>query len=72
VRILIKQLLFFFGISGIQGLFESNTTSLNELSIKGGSLGYDSYKLLKKYYDIHPSDKDTKITFTNVKWSPYI
>lgn len=60
----------------IQGLFGKDggigTTKINNLSIQGSGLGYDSYKLLKQYYDLrklqsNPSD----ITMTKVQWSPY-
>jgi hypothetical protein len=33
-------------------MFENNTTDITTLNILGSGMGYDSYKLLKKYYDI--------------------
>lgn len=53
------------------------TTNLATLSIVGGGLGYDSYKLLKKVVDIKKkmvvSDSTTSVALNleNVKWSPY-
>ena len=56
----------------IDGLFDANTTSINVLNLKGGSLGYDSYKLLNKIYNIRKEDGvTTKVQLTDVKWSPY-
>ena len=58
----------------LEGMFESNTTNITTLSIIGGSLGYDSYTLLKKYYDIRSSQTANKcnVQLTNVEWSPYV
>ena len=58
----------------IDGLFNNNSTRINRLSIVGGSLGYDSYKLLKKHFDARGGNSATSIAYinmTNVKWSPY-
>jgi hypothetical protein len=33
-------------------MFENNSTNIFTINIIGGGLGYDSYKLLKRYYDI--------------------
>ena len=64
----------------LEGMFEENQTNLNQISLIGGSLGYDSYKLIKKWYDIkeaayaeNPSNTETnQLTLTDVEWSPYI
>lgn len=58
----------------IQGLFEGEgSTVINRLSILGGGLGYDSYKLLKKYFDIRSKQgSKSYIAMTKVNWSPYI
>lgn len=61
----------------IQGLTDRKdtdvtTSNISYLSIKDDALGYDSYKLLKKYYKARFSvSGDTQIELTNVKWSPY-
>lgn len=62
----------------IEGLFEDNTTLINTIHLVGGSLGYDSYKLLKKWFDIKDAIDRTGqdigtnyLTLTKVKWSPY-
>ena len=36
----------------LEGMFDSDATSIETLNIIGGGLGYDSYKLLSKYYSI--------------------
>ena len=57
----------------IDGLFDANTTSINVVNLKGGSLGYDSYTLIKKIFDIRDSkDITTKVQMTNVDWCPYV
>ena len=63
----------------IEGLFENNITNINNIKLLGGGLGYDSYKLLAKWYsikdalDIVGTDiGSNQITMTKVKWSPYV
>jgi hypothetical protein len=59
----------------IQGMFEGDGASvINYFSIKGGNLGYDSYKLLNQYYNIRSRQTAmvSQITLTDVKWSPYV
>jgi hypothetical protein len=57
----------------LEGMFDSNATSIETLNIIGGGLGYDSYKLLKKYFEIRQNQGNvSNINFTNVVWSPYI
>lgn len=51
----------------------SEQSNLTTLSINGGSLGYDSYKLLKKFYNACASTGvQRRINLTNVQWSPYV
>ena len=59
----------------IQGMFEGDgATVINYFSILGGGLGYDSYKLLKKYFDIRKRQtaQISNIALTKVSWSPYV
>ena len=59
----------------LEGMFEgAGETNIATLNIQGGGLGYDSYKLLKRYYDIRKtqSEASSAITMTNVQWSPYV
>ena len=65
----------------IEGLFDETTptTKINTISLIGGNLGYDSYKLLKQWYNIKDALFDSgndigvnALTLTKVKWSPYI
>ena len=65
----------------IDGLFDEddadgnpvNTSLLTSINLNGGSLGYGSYKILKKYYDtVDPSSNVlNRITMKDVKWCPY-
>ena len=57
----------------LEGMFENNSTKIASLSLTGGSLGYDSLKLLNKYYAIRSqqSDSTSAITMTDVVWTPY-
>lgn len=59
----------------LQGLFEGEgETAISTLNILGSGLGYDSYKLLKRYYDVRSRQTSSysNIQMTNVQWSPYI
>ena len=59
----------------IAGLTDGTSTSSNlmTLSIEGGNLGYNSYKLLKKFYDVCVNGTSRrKINLTSVQWSPYV
>ena len=55
----------------------TTTTNLNSLSIIGGGLGYDSYKLIEKLVNIKKKmvEKDptasVALNLENVQWSPY-
>ena len=59
----------------LQGLFENDEAPvLDTLNILGSGMGYDSYKLLKRYYDVRKTQtaSPSNIQMTNVQWSPYI
>ena len=59
----------------LQGLFENDEApALATLNILGSGMGYDSYKLLKRYYDVRKTQtaSPSNIQMTNVQWSPYI
>jgi hypothetical protein len=50
----------------------NGATNIASLSIIGGNLGYDSYKLLHNYYLIRKANNaESKINMTNVNWCPY-
>ena len=60
----------------LEGFFGSEfTSSIRNIHLDGGSLGYGSYKILKRFYDImsaNVEDDATKaLTMTDVDWSPY-
>lgn len=62
----------------LQGFFDKTdgnkgTTRIASLNIVGGGLGYDSFKLLKQYYNIRSQQSTTsQITMTKVNWCPYV
>lgn len=57
----------------IDGLFNADSNlDLHTINLVGGALGYDSYKLLAKFYEKKKTAEiDKKITMTNVNWCPY-
>ena len=61
----------------IPGLTDKNPgdsdlqSNIEEIILFGDCLGYDSYKLLSKYYNARLNAVSSKITVTDVNWSPY-
>lgn len=50
-----------------------NGLSLTQLYIDKGAFGYDSYKILEKFYDKHKKLGDKAyLSFKDVNWSPYV
>lgn len=61
----------------IEGLTDATegeeTSNLTTLSLVGGNLKYDSYKLLKKFYNAcAASGTQRRVNLTDVQWSPYV
>lgn len=61
----------------IEGLTDAKegqeSSNLTSLSLVGGNLKYDSYKLLKKFYNAcATSGTQRRINLTDVQWSPYV
>lgn len=61
----------------IEGLTDAQEgkekSNLTTLSINGGNFGYNSYKLLKKFYNAcATSGAQRRVNLTNVQWSPYV
>jgi hypothetical protein len=63
----------------VQGLFDGAGCALSTINLQGGSLGYHSHTLLRRFYDVIKDKKDAqgkaiggKVTMTNVVWSPYV
>jgi hypothetical protein len=52
---------------------DNATTKITTLNIAGGGLGYNSYKLLEKFYWASSSNRNVerKVSLTDVQWSPY-
>ena len=51
---------------------ENNSSALNTVKLIEGALGYNSYTILKRLYDINnPKGTNANITMTNVQWCPY-
>lgn len=56
----------------LEGFFDDTyNSSIATIELRGGSLGYNSYKILKKFYDQKKSGKNNKITLADVNWCPY-
>lgn len=73
------QGLYIENLTNKEGSLDSVTSNINLLSIHGGSLGYDSYKLLKDLYTIKRSSQsatanlsELAISITDADWTPYI
>ena len=47
------------------------TSKIEQLSLIGDCLGYDSYVLLNNYYQARSGSPSSKVTITEVDWSPY-
>ncbi len=61
----------------IEGLTDKDvgegSTNLTTLNITGGNLGYNSYKLLQKFYAATASaGAQRRINMSGVQWSPYV
>ena len=57
----------------IEGFFtDPYTSGLTAIHLDGGALGYDSYDLLKTFYHKRKSTTGSKLTMSDVKWSPYV
>ena len=59
------------------GNADAVNNNLNTIEILGGNMGYDSYTLLKRLYDIKEAQSSAsnpgnlRISFTGIHWSPY-
>lgn len=52
--------------------FFNGDSALRNISLKGGALGYNSFRLLKRLYEKYRGTNNTaKITMTDVNWCPY-
>ena len=57
----------------LEGFFGNTFSSqINTINLDGGALGYNSYTLLKRFYDQRVGSKGTHISMTDVKWCPFI
>ena len=58
----------------LEGFFEGDNrgnTSLKNINISGGSLGYDSFDIFKRFYDLRHGSENNRLTMTDVEWCPY-
>lgn len=71
--IVAKPGLYIQNLTDLKGTNTDPITNITEFNITGDYLGYDSYKLVKKFYQNRLKDqtKKTRIKITDVKWSPY-
>lgn len=57
----------------LESFFEENaTSSLTNLNLEGGSLGYGSFDLFKRFYELRKGTKGNRLTMLNVEWCPYV
>ena len=61
----------------LDGFFNDNfSSSITSIHLDGGSLGYGSYKILKKFYDTIAAKPESgqlnRITMEDVEWCPYV
>lgn len=76
-----QQGIYLAGITDVSGDQLNNAdavnNNINTIEILGGNMGYDSYTLLKKLYDIKEAQSSAsnpgnlRISFTGIHWSPY-
>jgi len=45
---------------------------LNQINLKGGSLGYGSFDLFSRFYDLRKEKTGNRLTMTDIEWCPYI
>ena len=57
----------------IEGFFDNKgSTALKNLNIEGGSLGYGSFDIFEKFYNLRKGTANNRLTMTDVEWCPYI
>lgn len=55
----------------LEGFFDSTSSSLNTINLIGGNLKEKSYKILKRFYELHKDDnKSAKVSMQEVEWCP--
>lgn len=55
----------------IEGFFDADTSKLNTINLLGDSLKEGSFKILKRFYELHFNDSNaTRITMQDVNWCP--
>ena len=68
--------LYIQGVTDFNNQVDSSQVMLSLLNIVGGSLGYDSYVLMKNMIDLRDMDNvndvRAKINLEDVEWSPYL
>lgn len=58
----------------VDGVSDADITPIAHFNITGDYFGYESYKLMQKYYKnrLRNTKAHTAIQLTDVKWSPYV
>ena len=57
----------------LESFFEDNPASqLFQLNLEGGALGYGSFDLFSRFYDLRKSQTGNRLTMTDVNWCPYV
>ena len=58
-------------IEGLTDLKEGQDSAVYYLRLDDDSLGFDSYKLLQKFYEARKLKSSSQIQITGVQWTPY-
>lgn len=58
-------------IEGLTDLKEGQDSAVYYLRLDDDSLGFDSYKLLQKFYEARKLKNSSQIQITGVQWTPY-
>lgn len=57
----------------LESFFESNPSSqLNQLNLQNGSLGYGSYDLFSRFYDMRKKQSGNRLSLIGINWCPYV
>jgi hypothetical protein len=42
------------------------------LNLQGGNLGYGSFDLFSRFYELRKNSSGNRLTMTNINWCPYV
>lgn len=57
----------------LEGFFDDRgSAALKNLNVEGGSLGYGSFDIFEKFYNLRKGTANNRLTMTDVEWCPYV